>query len=38
LRSAHGIGSIILLFVLAYLPLKNNIGIKLLVSVFLFGL
>ena len=38
LRSAHGIGSIILLFVLAYLPLKNNIGMKLLVSVFLFGL
>lgn len=38
LRSAHGIGSIILLFVLAYLPLKNNIGMKLLISVFLFGL
>lgn len=38
LRSAHGIGSIILLFVLAYIPLKKNIGMKLLVSVFLFGL
>lgn len=38
LRSAHGIGAIFLMFVLAYVPLKNNIGNKLLASVFGFGL
>ncbi len=30
LRSAHGIGSILLLFILAYLPLKTKVGYKLL--------
>jgi MFS family permease len=38
LRSAHGIGSVCLLFVLAYLPLKKKIGPKLLLSIFGFGL
>lgn len=38
LRSAHGIGSICLLFLLAYLPLKTNIGYKLFASVAGFGL
>ncbi len=38
LRSAHGIGSIFLLLVLAYLPLKNNIGYKLLACVAGFGI
>lgn len=38
LRSAHGIGSIFLLFVLAYLPLKTKVGVKLFISVGLYGL
>ncbi|MBL7754841.1 MAG: MFS transporter [Chitinophagaceae bacterium] len=38
LRSAHGLGSVFLLFVLAYLPLKTNVGNKLLFSVAGFGL
>jgi MFS family permease len=38
LRSAHGIGSILLLFILAYLPLKNNVGYKLLACVAGFGI
>jgi MFS family permease len=38
LRSAHGIGSIMLLFILAYLPLKKHIGYKLFASVAGFGL
>ncbi|MCC6448625.1 MAG: MFS transporter [Chitinophagaceae bacterium] len=38
LRSAHGIGSIFLLLVLAYIPLKSNVGKKLFVSVGLYGL
>jgi MFS family permease len=37
LRSAHGIGSILLLFILAYLPLKTNVGHKLLACVAGFG-
>jgi MFS family permease len=37
LRSAHGIGSILLLFILAYLPLKTNVGNKLLACVAGFG-
>jgi MFS family permease len=37
LRSAHGIGSIFLLVILSYLPLKTNIGIKMMVSIFGFG-
>lgn len=38
LRSAHGIGSIFLLLVLTYLPLKHQVGLKLLFCVALFGL
>lgn len=38
LRSAHGIGSILLLFILAYLPLKTRVGYKLLFSVAGFGI
>lgn len=38
LRSAHGIGSVCLLFVLAYLPLKKKIGPKLLLCIFGFGI
>ncbi len=37
LRSAHGIGSIFLLLVLAYIPLKTNVGKKLFLSVGLYG-
>ncbi|HOZ51815.1 MAG TPA: MFS transporter [Chitinophagaceae bacterium] len=37
LRSAHGIGAIFLLFILAYLPLKKNIGPKLFLCVGGFG-
>lgn len=37
LRSAHGIGSIVLLLVLTYLPLKHQVGKKLLLCVALFG-
>jgi MFS family permease len=38
LRSAHGIGSLFLLFILAYLPLRTHIGPKLFASVAGFGL
>ncbi|MEZ5047781.1 MAG: MFS transporter [Chitinophagaceae bacterium] len=38
LRSAHGIGSMFLLLVLTYLPLKTQVGEKLLWSVAGFGL
>jgi len=38
LRSAHGIGSMLMLFILAYLPLKKNVGNKMLLAVFFFGL
>lgn len=38
LRSAHGIGAICLMFILAYLPLKNNIGYKLLACIVGFGI
>jgi MFS family permease len=37
LRSAHGIGAIFLLLILAYIPLKKQIGIKLLFCVAAFG-
>ncbi|HNB81546.1 MAG TPA: MFS transporter [Chitinophagaceae bacterium] len=37
LRSAHGIGSIVLMLILAWLPLKTRVGQKLLWSVFGFG-
>lgn len=37
LRSAHGIGAIFLLLILAYIPLKNNVGLKLLFCVAMFG-
>jgi hypothetical protein len=37
LRSAHGIGSLLLLLVLAYLPLKTRVGDKLLWSIAGFG-
>jgi MFS family permease len=37
LRSAHGIGAICLLFILAYLPLKKNVGPKLYICVAAFG-
>lgn len=37
LRSAHGLGSVFLLLVLAYLPLKTNVGNKLMLSVAGFG-
>lgn len=38
LRSAHGIGSLSLLFILAYIPLKTHVGYKLFASVAGFGL
>lgn len=38
LRSAHGIGSLCLLLILTYLPLRHNVGYKLLVSVLGFGI
>lgn len=38
LRSAHGIGSILLLFVLTYLPLQSKVGQKLLWCVLGFGI
>jgi len=38
LRSAHGIGSLVLLGVLAYVPLRQNVGPKLFASVAGFGL
>lgn len=38
LRSAHGIGSICLLLLLAYIPLKEHVGYKLLACIFGFGL
>ena len=37
MRSAPGIGSVITLFILSFLPLKNNPGIKLLVCIAGFG-
>lgn len=37
LRSAHGIGAIFLLLILAYLPLKKNVGPKLFICVAGFG-
>lgn len=38
LRSAHGIGSMLLLLVLSYVPLRSNVGHKLFASVAGFGL
>lgn len=38
LRSAHGIGSLCLLFILAWLPLRTRVGPKLFLSVTGFGL
>lgn len=38
LRSAHGIGSLCLLFILAWLPLRTRVGPKLFLSVAGFGL
>ena len=37
LRAAPGIGSIIMLVLLAFYPLKNNPGIKMLICIALFG-
>jgi len=37
LRSAHGIGAIFLLLILAYIPLKKNVGTKLFLCVGGFG-
>lgn len=37
LRSAHGIGSLFLLLLLTYIPLKRQVGYKLLISVFAYG-
>jgi MFS family permease len=37
LRSAHGIGSLCLLFILAWLPLRTRVGPKLFLSVAGFG-
>lgn len=37
LRAAPGIGSIIMLVLLAFYPLKNKPGIKMLISIALFG-
>lgn len=37
LRSAHGIGAIFLLLILAYLPLKKHVGPKLFICVAGFG-
>jgi MFS family permease len=37
LRSAHGIGSIFLTLIMVVVPLKTNVGKKLLGSVFLYG-
>jgi MFS family permease len=38
LRSAHGIGSLSLLIILANIPLKQHIGYKLLLCIFGYGL
>lgn len=38
LRSAHGLGAIFLLLILAYLPLKENVGRKLFLCVAGFGI
>ncbi len=38
LRSAHGIGSLVLLGILTFLPLKTNAGNKLLIAVAGFGI
>ncbi|MBL7764670.1 MAG: MFS transporter [Chitinophagaceae bacterium] len=37
LRSAHGMGAICLMFLLAYIPLKKNVGVKLLICVAMYG-
>lgn len=37
LRSAHGIGSICLLLLLTYIPLRNHVGQKLMFSIAGFG-
>lgn len=37
LRSAHGIGSLFLFLILTYIPLKKNIGIKLLMCILMYG-
>ncbi len=37
LRSAHGLGSIFLTFIMVALPLKTQVGKKLLFSVFMYG-
>ncbi len=38
LRSAHGIGALFLLLILTYIPLKKQVGKKLLVCVALYGI
>ena len=38
MRAAPGIGSVIALFILSFIPLKNNPGIKLLLSIAGFGI
>jgi MFS family permease len=38
LRSAHGIGSVCLLLVLSYIPLKTNVGLKMMFCIVGFGL
>ncbi len=38
MRAAPGIGSVIMLFILSFMPLKKNPGIKLLLSIAAFGL
>jgi MFS family permease len=37
LRSAHGIGSVFLTLIMVMVPLKTNVGKKLLASVFMYG-
>lgn len=37
LRSAHGMGAIFLMLLLAYIPLKKNVGLKLMICVALYG-
>lgn len=38
LRSAHGIGSLLLFFILSYVPLKTQAGYKMMFSIIGFGL
>lgn len=38
LRSAHGIGSLLLFFILSYVPLKTQAGNKMMFSIIGFGL